>query len=606
MPQVLSKSHLILMILILDSSLGLAQKNAHPVQPVPDFSHAVDLTDHSTIQYQEYDKSPLTFSTKAQYVLVPAVVTDKAGNPVSGLKKEDFRLQENGRDQAISSADEIVPITTPFSTPLAQKANEASNELAIENKAPRRLIIIAIDMVNTPFFDQVRARQQVIDYLSKSLEPDGLYQIVTVENNGLRVLHDYTQNTADLIATVGRIRSRFAGIDKVDPSAMLDPSSKGMYAAGGAAMGTPGATSVGPTQLQYQLDPKNDHDLTAWVEAVNASAEGQYASYIAESAANSTLTAFHQIAQRTSGLSGRKSLIWVTGGFPFSIDPASARVSNGTSFTLYQHVMQELTDEMVALYPVDARGLLTSNVDATVHLTRAANAYPGYALTDISNRQRDILDTMRSFADMTGGRAYVNTNDTAGSVHAAAIDGSHYYLLSYPIDKSNRHAGWRKITVKVGNYNVRARSGYYLTQATVDPLSSARFDIDAALRSPLDYTGVPLRVVLKPEIAADGKKKVPFSTLIPPAGVKVDTADGNHVSLEISYAVLTPDGNTASKQDKTYNLNLSADQLKQLEAMGLGFGDTLELAPGSYRLRVVVRDNLNGRVGSVLANVRTD
>ena len=94
--------------------------------------------------------------------------------------------------------------------------------------------------------------------------------------------------------------------------------------------------------------------------------------------------------------------------------------------------------------------------------------------------------------------------------------------------------------MKVGNYNVRARKGCYLTQTTVDPVTSARFDIDAALRSPLDYTGVPLRVVVQPQTMADGKKKVPFSTVIAPAGVKVDTADNNHVFLEISYAVLTP------------------------------------------------------------------
>jgi hypothetical protein len=31
----------------------------------------------------------------------------------------------------------------------------------------------------------------------------------------------------------------------------------------------------------------------------------------------------------------------------------------------------------------------------------------------------------------------------------------------------------------------------------------------------------------------------------------------------------------------------------------LGYGDTMELSPGSYRLRLVVRDNLTGQIGSV-------
>jgi hypothetical protein len=117
---------------------------------------------------------------------------------------------------------------------------------------------------------------------------------------------------------------------------------------------------------------------------------------------------------------------------------------------------------------------------------------------------------------------------------------------------------------------------------------------------------IPLRVAVKPLIEADGKKKVPFSAVIPAAGVKVDTVDNNHVFIEISYAVLTKDGNTSSKQDKSYNLNLNPDQLKQFATVGLGFGDTLELVPGAFRLRVVVRDNLNGRVGSVMADLKAE
>ena len=38
-----------------------------------------------------------------------------------------------------------------------------------------------------------------------------------------------------------------------------------------------------------------------------------------------------------------------------------------------------------------------------------------------------------------------------------------------------------------------SRHGYFLTQTTLDPLTSAKYDIDTALRSPLDYTGLPSR-----------------------------------------------------------------------------------------------------------------
>jgi len=584
------------------SSVSSAQQKSTSPQPIPDFSRAVDLTEYHPIEYQEYENGLLTFSTKAQYVLVPVVVIDKNGNPVSGLKKEDFRLQENGKDQTISTIDEIVPIAQPVNKVQIEGVKQvASNALAIENKAPRRLVIVAMDMVNTPFLDQSRSKQQVISYLSKALEPDSLYEIVSVENNGVRVLHDFTQSSAELIATVQRLHSRFTASDRVDQTAIADFASKGAGGANGTLAVSPGATAVGPSGNTLLLDPRVDFE--AWAMARGAVSEASYASYLSEAAASSTLTAFQQIAQRTSGIPGRKSLIWISGGFPFSLDPATARLSSGVAFGVYQHVMQELNDQMIAVYPVDARGLLTSNVDASMHTTRMQNAFPGAMLADSANRQRDILTTMRSFADMTGGRAFVNTNDTAGAIHTAALDGSHYYVLSYPLDKSNRRAGWRKITVKAGTYNVRARKGFYLTPTTVDPLTSARFDIEAALRSPLDYTGIPLQVILKPQVEADGKKKLPFSTVISPSGLNVDITENNHVFIEVSYSVLNARGDSTAKQDRTYNMNLNPEQMKQFEARGLGLGDTLELPQGAERLRVVVRDNLSGRVGSVMAEL---
>jgi hypothetical protein len=48
---------------------------------------------------------------------------------------------------------------------------------------------------------------------------------------------------------------------------------------------------------------------------------------------------------------------------------------------------------------------------------------------------------MRAFAAMTGGRAYVNTNDTRGAIREAVQDGSSYYMLSFAAHKSDRRPG---------------------------------------------------------------------------------------------------------------------------------------------------------------------
>jgi VWFA-related protein len=425
----------------------------------------------------------------------------------------------------------------------------------------------------------------MISYLSNNLEPDCLYQLVAIENNGLRILHDYTEDTTALVSALKTLRSRFSTTNAVDNDSFR-----------------PITTDPGVTTAPLILSNANgDIDISALADYLTARAEQAYGLMRTVAAAESTLVSFQEIAERASGIPGRKSLVWLTGSFPFSIDPGTASVNEGLSFATYQHTMQTLENQLISVYPVDVRGLVVAQYSASEHVSANQLLQRNNLIKDQSNRLLDTVDTMRAFADMTGGHAYVNTNDTGGAIRDAARDGAAYYMLSYAVDKSDRRQGWRKITVKVGNYQIRARHGYFLTQTTVNPLNTAKYDMDNALKSPLDYTGLPLRIVLNP-VAPDGdKRKVTFAMMMPPKSTKIDSDDKNHMHVDIAYAVWTATGQDAAHKGTSYNLKLNPTQLQQVDTVGLSYGDTLELAPGSYKIRLVVRDNLTGQIGSVSA-----
>lgn len=549
-----------------------------------DFSRAPDPTSQSGLNFQAYDKKPLTFTSKTTYVLVPVVVTDKNGNPVSGLEMKDFTVLENGKAQKVASIEEIKTSTAPPSRPAVP--NNAVTNQASSDATPRRLVIIALDMVNTPFLDQTRARRFMIDYLSRNVESGALYQLVVIENNGLRIVHDYSQDPAALIAALKTVESRFSTTNNVDTSGVLNVTTD---------QGPSAVPSVATT-----IDT-GAPEVSALTDFISATSEALYAQRRSADAANSTLLAFQQIAQRAGGIPGRKSLVWITASFPFSIDPASASINSGLSFAAYQHTMNLLQNQLISVYPVDIRGVVTTNPDASVHMSARQNAMSASIISDQSNRLLDTMDTMRAFADMTGGHAYLNDNDAAGAIHEAAKDGTSYYMLSYPVDKSDRRPGWRKIAVKVADYHVRARSGYFLTDTTLDPTTSAGYDMDNALKSPFDYTGLPLKMVLNPPVAQGDKRKLTFAMTMPPKAASVDDSDSNHLHVDIAYAVWNATGQDAAHKGTSYNLKLNPTQLQAINTQGLGYGDTLELPPGSYRLRVVVRDNLTGQIGSVQA-----
>lgn len=574
-----------LMIVVALALAAAAQQQ--PYQHIPDFSHMPDTMSNSNIQYQKYDKAPLKFSSTTEYVLVPVIVSGRDGKPVAGLKKDDFHVFESGKEQKVATAEFFQATPEPVA---AQKRTPGEfTNFGVDAPEPRRLVILALDMVNTPFTDQTRARYQLLSFLADHLEPDALYELVAIENNGLRVLHEFTQDSATLMAALKATRGKIPTGASVDSAAIQ--------------RGETTQAGVNSTPTSRALPDTGSPNIVEIERMDLANFETQYSIHRQGDAANSTIAAFLQIAQRVSGVPGRKSLIWITGGFPFAIEPNTGQVSEGIAAEAYQHVMQKLSNELISVYPVDARGLLTLSQDISTKESNPQNRKPDLWMSDEASRQRSNIETMRAFADMTGGRAFINTNDTMGAIKTAADDGSAYYLLSYAMDKSNKQAGWRKLLVKVGDYNVRARQGYYVTQSTLDPANAAKYDIDLALTSPFVYTGVPVKLTVTPPEGGGNKKKLQFAMMVPPKSVTVDGDSNNHMNVEIAYALRTQQGKDAGHKGVSYNLNLNPQQLAAIQTSGVSYNDTVELVPGTYNLTLVVRDNLSGRVGSVQAPV---
>lgn len=549
----------------------------------------------ATIEYQQVDKKPLKFTARAHYILVPVIVTDKDGKHISGLTKDAFQILENGKEQVVASVDETQTSAVPVQS-VPASLNEFSNAITADGGA-RRINVIALDLINTPFLDQVGARQAAIRYLANSIHQDAIFELVSIDGNGMHVLYDFTSDTKVLITALKRVTGKLDAMAGTDTNTIHQ------------ATANPGLERRNGVFVFYK---SRDHDLVDLDStALEAFARGAapIADFAQVGAVGSTLGAFQQIAHQLSGIPGRKSLFWITGSFPFDIDETSGSISVGTPFDAYQRTMQLLNDANVSLYPVDARGVVVvGEMDATMKVSREMmRAVPEYMAGESRSHQKTV-DTMRVFADTTGGKAYYNNNNLAGALSDATGDGASYYILSYALDTKNNHPGWRKLKVKVRDhdYRIRSRGGFFVTPTTMDPSSSEGMDRRGTLTSPLDYTGMPLSVKLDAPVASGVKRKVGFSLLVPANAATVDASDNDRLNLEIWYVVRNVKGEDVSHNSKLYNLNLNAAYVAQLQTSGMGYNDTLELPPGQYGLRVVVRDNITGRVGSVWAPLQVN
>ena len=156
---------------------------------------------------------------------------------------------------------------------------------------------------------------------------------------------------------------------------------------------------------------------------------------------------------------------------------------------------------------------------------------------------------------------------------------------------------------------VRARTGFFVTNATVNPEVSRDSDLAAALKSPLDYTALSLVARWEPVSAGQeaGKKNVVYVLSVTPDASLIDVADNNHLALDFLAVARTPTGQQVDQPTgRKVDMHPTAEQLATIRQKGIGYRGALSLAPGEYNVRIVVRDSLTGRIGSVAAPLKVE
>jgi VWFA-related protein len=515
----------------------------------------------------------LQFKSQTTIIQVPVVVTDKAGHHIHGLTEADFKVLENGKPQKIANFEEVIPAgsTLPDAVPAAGTFTNVSSD---EN-TPRALTVILLDEVNTPFLDQAHAREQLVKYLATHLQPTQPIGLMLISDKGLTTLSGFDTDPPALMAALKKASGHVSAMETYSNDA------KAIAATGDAQ--APVSSGISPGDSP-------DLKIQQFMLRQNAVA----ASYSQARAIETTLRAFLQIAWSLSGTPGRKSLVWVTGSFPFYLDSFTSVPGDNSLRALYERTLQALNDAQISIYPVDARGVLS---DATYSGANTGSLVP--ATASDSARQSSI-DSLKTFAAMTGGVAYYNTNDLSGAYGRAVQDSSSYYLLSYYLDHHDNKMGWRKLQVEVSHKEaeVRARAGFLVTKVSANPEVTQKADLDLALNSPFESTGIPIAERWEGVLEKGPKKEIGFVLKVPATGV-IDEADKNYVDLEVVAQAMNK-GAVAGTVSQQFKGNIVPETLAKLKTDGVLYRNFFELAPGDYQVHFVVRDNLSGRIGSLI------
>jgi VWFA-related protein len=542
------------------------------------FSIALFLGTPLYTQTAETNATTITSST--ELVLIPAVVSDKSGSHLSGLKKEDFALKQDGKSRPIAIVEEV----RTNSARLHRSDGEQSTFSNVEPSGSdyHRLSIIVLDLMNTPFADQSNARTALLRFLSEVADSAEPMCLLTLTSGGLTLLHDFTDDPKLLAAALGKVPGHAAPLiheQIVDPH---HPTGDALAKA---------ITALIRGQLQ---------------------SEAYLASLESKTAASITVEALQQIAKAFRGLPGRKSLIWASSGFPFSLssssylmcEPACPVHQRNEMQSSYDNLWRLMNDAQIAIYSVDLRADTLSSLGGV----RPSDIGDPQFDTSIQAREQmhDTSSALQLFAENTGGKAFLGGSNLIQSFRQAVQDDTSYYMLGYYVNPHNTRAGWHGISLVVHakGAHVRYRNGFFLSRDTSP--TSARQDIQLALSSPLDYRGVPISVTWsgKEPAKVAGKTTVRFDLVMPPNFASVDASDDNHMVIDIVAMARNPSGDRLADLSQRIDVHLKSEGLEQIQHNGMTYRNGLQLPPGEYNVRFVVRDSIGNRIGSVAAPVK--
>ena len=221
-------------------------------------------------------------------------------------------------------------------------------------------------------------------------------------------------------------------------------------------------------------------------------------------------------------------------------------------------------------------------------------------------------ETLKAFADATGGRPCVNSNDFKKCFSDAIADSESYYLLGYYLPSNAGKPGWRKLKVhvKAPDTHVRAREGFYVSPPAEDSPATRREEVVTALSSPFEYTGVALDVRSSSSKALEGKSNAAtaaeprkvmqdFIVHVPSSSLVIDAGNRNRINLEIAAVALDRKGKDVARFSQAVQVSFNPEMLARIMKTGIALKEQLELIPGSYECRFIVRDNQSGQIGTV-------
>jgi len=515
----------------------------------------------------------LTETIDIRVINVDVVVTDKKGGPVTGLKKEDFELYENGVPKNISNFYEvegpkalnvsIAPGPGPV-TPAVKREEIPENM--------RRRVIFYIDNLSLMPFNRNRVFKEMKEFAKNILRPGDEAMIATF-NRSMKIRMPFTRDPSAIQTTLDTI-------------------------AGESAMGVSNRSESRDVQKRIQDAQNYDEALSTartYAESVNHDLR-------------QSVDSLAGLMTTLAGVEGKKVLVLTTEGFQmqpgremfYLIDEVSREKGWQGGSTLLEGMSYDANSQIqsiaktanangITVYAIHAGGLGAANDAMSAEMDKPTP----YAVT--SAALSNSTESLQLIADMTGGLASINSNNFAQAFRNIQRDLESYYSLGYRAG-TERVDRQRNLEVRVKNRNYFVRNRQTFVEKS--PFAEMNDRVIANLLYRTKANEMKILVKVGSPARSEDLYKVPIEVQIPMESLTLLPQGESYMGgFSVYVAVANKDGDMSDVARQTHQIRVASSDFPKIKGKYYAYALDLLMEPGPNKISVGVMDEVSNSTG---------
>jgi len=524
---------------------------------------------------------PLVEKINVSVVSVDVTVTDNHGRPITGLTRDDFEIEEDGKPQKVTNFYRI-------ENAMAQTGrSEGTIVEAVDQRQFRRKVVLLIDnnFIEKPQRDA--ALRRLDDFVDNHFA-GGYEWSVAVIGHDVENIQPFTDSKEELHHALDRARATptVSMQPEVERDLLSDPSRRGL------------------SELA-----SNNYDFG---ETMRFKGREQTLRNLRSTI--NTGRAVIQTCRAYAAAEGKKLLILITGG-----------MESNTSFSAYDQAQdRNLHDtrlEIEKILDLMTREANSANFNIyVIHAKTRAMQAPQH---DVANRSSGVSTNPPNLLQVGGGNApvdvsdvdstsltlalrtgglYLPSNDIAETFERIDTQTSNFYSLGYsPQHFEDNRYHHIKVVVKRPGASVQHREGY------VDLAADDR--LESTLRSPITFAkekgSLPVALQIGLPTRDGSSLTLPLVAATAISNLTIIPREDKYVGrVHVYLSVYDRTGNNVGYHHQVQDVTLTAQQWANARQEAFRYHLNVRLRKGDFVIVVTFRDDVTNEIGSALQNVR--